>query len=108
MSELNEFAIVANVVETDKIFRTGAKVTVQWLCHDGSLYCKGLSRSGRVVTKWVPLTRLDNFRPAWCAPRSRSQTVTYTRTNALEESLHFQRYAVNERLAHPNRRGVNQ
>lgn len=60
------YVIVANVVDADSCLRKGARVVVEWLPGDpAKAQVRGLSRGGRVVTKWIATKRLGNFRPAW-------------------------------------------
>ena len=75
-----EYGIVANV-ESDNAFRTGAKVRVldlQWI---DRVRCMGVSKSGRQITKIVPLKRLTNFRVAWVPEHLRNKT-TFLRSKA--------------------------
>lgn len=64
---MNEYGIVANV-ESDRAFRTGAKVWVLLIRADAEIAkCSGLNKSGRRIiagylTKHIPLKRLTNFR----------------------------------------------
>jgi hypothetical protein len=62
------YAIVANIRKTDGSLRSGAKC---WLVGgqngDGAERFKwrGVSRGGRVITKWAPTKSFQNFRVAW-------------------------------------------
>lgn len=67
------FGIVANVVYPDRCLRLGAKVWVLDIPGDPDR-CKvrGLSRGGRVVTKWVTARRVGNVRVAFMPPQIRA------------------------------------
>lgn len=59
------FGIVANV-ESDRVFRTGAKVYI--LTPESFTFnclCNGISKSGRLIEKHISLKRLTNFRAAF-------------------------------------------
>ena len=78
---MNEYGIVANSVETDRVFRLGAKA---WLC--GGTGGEGWdrfrwiahSRSSRVIEKWAPTERFGNFRAAWI-PEHLRERIWYIR-----------------------------
>jgi hypothetical protein len=60
------YGVVANVELPDSTLRKGARVVV--LQQPGSadrVLVRGVSRGGRVVTKWTRLRGLKNFRVAW-------------------------------------------
>lgn len=59
------YGVVANVL-SDRALRTGGKVWI--LMTNGgaeNVYVHGSSKSGRVISKYIPLKRLRNFRSAW-------------------------------------------
>jgi hypothetical protein len=59
----DKFGIVANVLN-DRVLRTGAKV---WISHGDliSPFVFGISKSGRVVGKYMRYKRLIKYRVAW-------------------------------------------
>jgi hypothetical protein len=60
------FVIVANVAAADSVLRLGAKVVIEEVNGDPShVRVRGCSRSGRVISKFLPLKRLTNLRPKW-------------------------------------------
>ena len=68
----NEFCIVANVAEKDKVFRDGAKCYLiggtggeGW--HRFKWFGMSANRPKRVA-KWCPTERMKNFRAAWVPP----------------------------------------
>lgn len=79
MSE--EYGIVANSMEADRVFRLGAKAWLaggtggegwdkfEWIAH---------SRGSRVVRKWAPTVRFGNFRAAW-VPEHLRERIWYIR-----------------------------
>lgn len=104
-TELNQpFGIVANVVETDRVFRTGAKcwyVTTR----NGRPMFIGMSRGGRTVEKYAPLHRFANFRAAWVPDNVRDRVVyCLSKSDAQTIADHLNRDADESRAAHPNRR----
>lgn len=82
------YGTIANVI-SDKVLRTGAKV---WLGypHNGCVVVTGLSHGGRLMTKWIHLKRLENFRAKWIpehmrwgtGPRQRAPMEFDTREEA--------------------------
>lgn len=113
-----EYGIVANVIETDRVLRKGAKV---WLVGGDSgggwahLEVNGLARNGRPVTKVLPITRLDNFRAAWMPEHVRPKIgsgilirhgFSGTREEMAATAKGFAENADLERAAHPNRRAM--
>lgn len=60
-----EYGLVANVV-SDRVLRVGAKVWILgWNGDAENAQVRGLSRGGRMVTKYIRLKRLKNFRSSW-------------------------------------------
>jgi hypothetical protein len=110
-----EYGIVANVLETDRVLRKGAKVWLKGGWRDGGfkrLNVRGLSRSGRPVEKWVPITRLDTFRAAWLPPEMREDHVIVSILGGKDDmtilASRLQHLAESERCAHPARREMAQ
>lgn len=75
---IGEFGIVANVIEVDRVARTGAK---SWLA--GGTGGAGwqrfiwltMARGGRHIEKWIPTHRMGNFRAAWVPEPLRGRVV---------------------------------
>lgn len=60
------FGIVANVAAADSCLRLGARVVVLSIPgNPDHLLVRGISRGGRVVTKYTAWRRLKNYRVAW-------------------------------------------
>jgi hypothetical protein len=104
-----EFGIVANVVETDRLLRKGAKV---WLLGGWSgggferVTVRGASRSGRPIEKYMAIVKLENFRPAWMPEHLRDKATYFLGTrDQMEQRIEglVERVAT-EREAHPGRR----
>ena len=104
-----EYGIVANVVETDRLLRKGAKV---WLLGGWSgggferVTIRGASRSGRQIEKYAPITRFENFRVAWMPEHLRDKATYFlgSRDDMDEWARHMASVADRERAAHPHRR----
>lgn len=98
------YGIIANVLETDRVFRTGAKV---WLLttQNGRSIWFGMSRGGRKVQKYAPVHRFHNFRAAW-VPVHMLDRVCWrgSQADAVIRAAELNTYAEAERAAHPNRR----
>lgn len=103
-----EYGIVGNVMETDRVFRKGAKV---WLAGGtggegaSKFIWIGCSRSGRVIEKWAPTTRFNNFRAKWIPEHLRAR-IYWVRGNreAIEEyAASLNKWADEFRTEHPNR-----
>lgn len=81
-----EYGIVANVLETDRVFRSGAKA---WLCNGTGgegwhrFFWHALARSGSALEKWAPTERFSTFRAAW-VPEHMRDRVTYFRGDHAE------------------------
>lgn len=109
VKELGEFGIVANVLETDRSLRKGAKA---WLA--GGTGGEGwtrfqwiaMTRGGRTVEKWAPTTRFHNFRAAWIPShlQARVYWLRGTRPEMEKTARKLDAFAETERAAHPNRR----
>ena len=104
-----EYGVVGNVLETDRVFRNGAKV---WLAGgtggEGAYRFEwvGMSRGGRIIKKWAPTTRFNNFRAAW-VPEHLRDRVTWIRGDrpAVEEyAAKLNGWSDEMRVEHPNRR----
>src|SRR6516164_11611054 len=105
-----EFGICANAFETDRIFRAGTKV---WLVGGAGgegwarFELRGLSRSGRPVTKWAPTFRLHNFRAKWIPEHLRDgmyYMMTFPdRVEAERIAAQLEAFAEKERREHPDR-----
>lgn len=109
MAKKDEYGVVANVLETDRLFRKGAKA---WLV--GGTGGEGwhrfkwiaLTRSPRRAEKWAPTTRFHNFRAAWI-PDHMQDRVWYfrgTREEIEELATKLNQFADREREQHPSRR----
>lgn len=90
MTAPNEFGIIANVLESDPVFRTGAKV---WLVggdngdgFEGRQFY-GLGKgSRRCITKWARTNRMHNYRCAWIPPPMQSAVKIYRGMRAEVEA----------------------
>lgn len=103
-----EYGIVANVVETDRVLRTGAKVWLLGGWNGGGferVRVRGASRSGRPIEKISPIVRFDNFRVAWMPEHLRDDVTYFLGTREAMESAvtELQERAATERAAHPGR-----
>jgi hypothetical protein len=103
------YGIIANSFERDRVFRNGAKV---WLVGGtgGEGWHKfvwtGISRGGRVVTKWAPTERFHNFRAAWI-PDHMKDNVWYFRGSREEmeyRAKELETFAASLRETMTNRR----
>ncbi len=77
----NDFGIVANVVEIDRVFRLGAKLTIIRLNPGGGndrLFVSGMSRGGFYIEKYIPIWRLDKFRAKWLKPKLKMKTAVFS------------------------------
>ena len=106
-----EFGIVANVEETDRQMRTGAKCWLaggtggegwnrfQWL---------GLTRGHDTIVKWMPTHRMANFRAAWVPNHLRGAVyyVRGTREEMEKMAADLNDFAMAQRAEHPNRRSM--
>ncbi len=64
---MEKWVIKANIIQ-DKVFRDGAKVLILDIPGSKeSLQVRGMSKGGRMVTKWIQINRLENFRPEFAA-----------------------------------------
>ncbi len=64
---MEKWIIKANIIQ-DKVFRDGAKILILDIPGSKeSLQVRGMSKGGRIVTKWVQMNRLKNFRPEYAA-----------------------------------------
>jgi hypothetical protein len=60
------YALFANVVQPDSSLRLGAKVRIRSVPGEpANIEVRGMSRGGRMVTKWIRSNRLGNFRASW-------------------------------------------
>lgn len=102
--EHSYYGIIANVLETDRIFRNGAKVWFVGILNERSRWF-GLSRGGRKVEKYAPLHRFHNFRAAW-VPVHMLDRVCWrgSQGEAVIQAAKLNTLADAERAAHPNRR----
>jgi len=63
---MGAYAIVANIARADSCLRLGARVVVQRIPgNPDNVEVRGVSRNGRVVTKYVKASRLRDMRVAW-------------------------------------------
>lgn len=107
----DDYGIVANVMEPDRIFRTGAKV---WLCGGTGgegwtrFLWSGMSNSGRITMKWAPTFRFHKFRAAWIPDHMRDRVlyITGSREEIEATAAKMTEFADTERAAHPNRRSA--
>lgn len=81
---MNEYGLVANV-QQDTALRPGAKVSV--ISINGvkrSVFVSGVSKGGRVITKYIPIKNLSNFRCAWLSEEFRSThfPITFSKEEA--------------------------
>ena len=100
-----EYGIAANVIEVDRVFRLGAKVIMQGHGDDERFSWRGLSRSGKPITKFTPLHRLSYFRSKWLTEAQRKH-VWYlgTREEMEKWAKELSDRAIELRRLHPNRR----
>ena len=79
------YALVANIAWSDSCLRTDARVVVLQAGGDGrAVQVRGVTRGGRVVTKWVARKRLDRVRVAWIASsRDLADFLRATRKDAV-------------------------
>ena len=111
-----EFGIAANVAETDKALRRGARV---WIIRGWSgggyerVVVRGLARGGLPIEKWVPITRLEKFRAAWLPEHLRqgdpakAVSLRGDKDDMDEMAQKLDGVATRERAAHPGRRGTS-
>lgn len=101
MVRAQEFGVVANVACVDRVLRTGAKVWVLDGWGGGGwerLKVRGLSRSGRKVTKWIPIQRLTKFRRAWMPDHERAESYhVYDANAAAGVATNFEKFAAGAR-----------
>jgi hypothetical protein len=109
----DEYGIVANSMETDKIFRLGAKAWLsggtggegwhrfKWIAH---------SRGSRIVEKWAPTVRFGNFRAAWVPDHLRDRVwyMRGTRDEMEKRASELNEFADDLRRKHVNRRPSHQ
>jgi len=106
---VNEYGIIANVVETDRLLRKGAKVWVLGGWSGGGferVQVRGAARGGRQIEKYAPIARFDNFRSAWLPEHLRDKATFFLgyKDDMESRAQLLQRLATEERTAHPNRR----
>lgn len=108
------FGIFGNVFETDRIFRSGAKLLLCGGTGGEGWYrfeWRGLSRSGKRITKWAPTARLHNFRAGWVPLGDREECHYMTfldRREAEARASEMNEFAEKLRSEHPNRRPSRQ
>ena len=102
-----EYGIVANVTETDRVFRKGVKAWMAY-CYSGGERVKwiAMSRSGRVVEKVSPTSRFENFRCKWIPENLREHIIEERGDRAQMEgrAAFWNARAKEARGDHPNRR----
>ncbi len=105
---IEKFGIVANCIETDRVFRKGAKAWLfggtggegwyrfQWIAK---------SKGGRNVSKWAPTSRFDGFRAAFIPPHmlDRVWYITGTRQEMEAKAIELNEFANTLRTEKPNR-----
>jgi len=102
----DEYGVVANAIETDRVFRCGAKAwLVNWFSGGERAIWIALSRGGRIVEKISPLHRFDKFRCAWIPENLRDRVVSPrgTKDEMKAKAAFWNERARQERDAHPNR-----
>ena len=92
------WGIAANVID-DKVFRRGAKVRVWHNVGDSMKnQVRGISKGGRVVTKWLPIHRLEKFRARFSANPDRDFAGWYKSKDAANAvATNLNRWADEER-----------
>lgn len=108
-----EYGVTANVIETDRLLRKGAKVWLIGGWNGGGferVEVRGASRSGRPIEKMVPIARLGNFRVGWLPEHLRGRVVHHigSRSAMTEWAASLARLADAEREDHPNRREMQE
>lgn len=102
-----DYGICANVFETDRVFRMGAKA---WLClwTGGNDRCQWVAqaRSGKWHhEKWAPIMRFHNFRAAYVPDIFRGNVFERGDRSSMEHKAHeLEKEAEALRTRHPNRR----
>jgi hypothetical protein len=83
MPEIERWGIAANVKEVDGALRVGAKVFVCSQPGDGErVQVHGRSIGGRPIVKWIPIKRLENFRPGMLSPNDQDALYWPTKDEA--------------------------
>jgi hypothetical protein len=106
-TEAVAYGVCANVYETDRIFRMGAKA---WLgfATGGHDRCKWLAQARRgrwLHEKWAPIMRFHNFRAAFVPPPLIGViSVRGTREEMAALAQSLEDAAKEIRTQHPNRR----
>jgi len=109
MTSETEFGIVANIAETDSALRLGAKAWVLSGWAGGGyerLQVTAITRGGRYVEKWIPITRLSNFRAAWIPMEMRPRFGGFCAMSKEEASAiaaDLETASEQHRSDHPNR-----
>lgn len=102
-----EYGLVANAVETDRVFRRGAKAWMaNWFSGGERATWVALSHGGRIVEKVAPLHRFDNFRCAWIPSHLQGRVADPrgTKDEMVAKAAFWNERARQERDAHPNRK----
>lgn len=107
-----EYGIVANSLESDPIFRDGAKV---WIVGGTGgegrtrFIWFGLNRTGYNVRKWAPTARFGNFRAAWIPLHLRDRVgyIVGSRSDMEATAAQLNEFAQNERDKHQRRRNIS-
>jgi hypothetical protein len=93
MEEKEEYGIVANVI-FDRILRSNAKVyLIRWHGDMERVLVKGVSKSGRVIEKYVSFKKLNNFRVKWFPLylRENKSPYVFSKTEAIKKASEFQK-----------------
>ncbi len=97
---MEKWIVKANIIQ-DKIFRDGAKVLILDIPGSKeSLQVRGLSKGGRIVTKWIQINRLENFRPEFVAELDDigfGHFIPGTKEHAQEVAEGLKKYAEEKR-----------
>lgn len=103
-----EYGIVANVTETDKVLRKGAKVWIVGGWSGGGferVTVRGAARNGRQIEKYAPITRFTNFRAAWMPDHLREQaSILGEKVDMESRAQKLSDVAEALRVSHPGRR----
>lgn len=78
LPEMNEFGVIANVIEDDKVLRFGARVVIVGEWTGGGcerVRVDGMSKAGRSIRKYVPIRRLGTFRASWLHENERVRVI---------------------------------
>lgn len=106
---MDEYGIVANVIETDRVFRKGAKAWLKRYVGFEKMEWIAMSRGSRRIKKISPVWRFSNFRCAWVPEHLRSGDFEWrlyelgSKAEMEKRAAEFGEYADRARAEHPNR-----